>query len=551
MKMKSIFLKQLKCFLERVQKSVAQLNSSSRCVPHFIEHARLLLLFCIAPIFLHAQAHFQLESTFGNNGQAIIPIGPNSSNVAQDRSFQIAQQSDGKIILAGYSNDIGGTEDWIMTVIRLLPSGALDHSFGVAGVSKINFAPEADESWAVDVQPDDKIVITGRVWDGSYTKMGVVRLKPNGQLDPTFDTDGKAVYSIGALGDEGFDLAIQPDGKILSIGRAWQPGGETGWAVMRLLPGGQLDLTFNGTGKFYFNSGFYDEIASCIALQEDGKILLGGSINQNPGIIRLLPDGSFDPSFNLNGISIPEIEGSITSITLDNAGRILYSAYRSDGICKTGRLMPDGTPDPSFGTDGITLFNSNQNSYYTSYDQVMVLPDGKILGLGSFESNELFDYYRRLTLLLLDANGKILDSFISNPDLQFKICYYDIWFLHAIFLDDGAIGITSSSCSMQINYDMLAVKLKYDPLTSSFNLIPLNQEITIFPNPTTGEVRIDNLEPNQASHINIYDSFGRLHSSKKVDHWAMNLELPEGDGVYFIQVGNVVKAVLKANQTNR
>lgn len=511
----------------------------------------LSLLFYFTPALLFAQAPFQLDSTFGENGQAIFPIGPSNINSAQDKSTRIAQQSDGKIILAGYSNDIGGTEDWIIAIMRLHPTGELDHSFGVNGVSKINFAPEDDECWAVEIQPDDKIVLTGRIWAGTHTKMGVVRLTPNGQLDATFDADGKVLYEIGAQSDEGIDLAIQPDHKILSVGRAWQTNGQTGWGVMRLLPGGQLDSTFNGTGKFYFNSGFQSESPSCIALQNDGKILLGGSINTNPCLIRLLPDGSFDPSFNSTGIRTLSTQGYITCIRIDNTGRIVYSVYNHDGFCKTGRLMPDGNPDLSFGVGGITIFNTNQNSFYTSYDRIMLLPDGKILGLGSFQRDGVFDNYRRLTLLLLDENGEILESFISNPDLQFHICYFGIWFLDAIFLEDGSIGITSSACSMEQNYDMLAVKLKYNPITSSFHLIPFNQDITVFPNPTTGVVRIDNLAPYQADFISLYDALGRLISRKNIDQQTMSLSLPDRNGAYFIRIGDVVKKVLKNEPSNR
>jgi hypothetical protein len=175
------------------------------------------------------------------------------------------------------------------------------------------------------------------------------------------------------------------------------------------------------------------------------------------------------------------------------------------------------------------------------------LPDGKILGLGCFENLDPFDYTTQLTLLLLDENGEILESFMSNPDMQLHLCSYNIRFLHATLLDDGTIGITSPSCILQSNYDMLAAKLKYNRLTTSFDLIPLKEAIAVYPNPTTGELRVDNVGAYQSDFIWVYDALGRMVSRKKIDQETMTVILPENVGTYFIKVGNAVKKVLKVN----
>lgn len=507
----------------------------------------LFLIISVVPLCLFGQISIPLDNDFGDNGQAIFPIGPVEVNNAQDKGKQIAQQSDGKIILAGYSHDIGGTEDWIITVIRLEADGTLDPSFGIDGIAKIDFNNGDDESWAVEIQEDDKIVLTGRIWINSNSKMGLARLTANGQLDETFGNNGKVLYEIGSQSDEGFDLAIQPDGKIIATGRSWQVNGETGWGAMRLLPNGQLDSTFNNIGFIYYNSGHFDEISTCVAIQEDGKILFGGSVFGNPAIIRLMPDGSFDSSFNFGGVRTIPIGGQTTSIAIDENQRIVYTAFRYGGICKTGRILPNGEIDLSFGNNGLTTFNTEQTSFYRSYDQVLLLPDGNILGLGTFTTDDPFDNDQTLTLLLMDENGSILDSYRSNPDFNIFLCQFGIWTLHATMLQDGNIGLTSSNCYSGSNLDMLAVKLKYNPTSTSFDLLPLNSDISVFPNLSTGQIQVEHLAPYQSENLQLYDAFGRLCLSQRINQSIMTLELPEASGAYFLKVGEIVKKVWKIN----
>lgn len=497
----------------------------------------IFLLLFIAPGLAHTQNTFSLDEDFGVEGQAIFPISPGNSDIAQDKSYQLGIQSDGKIILAGYSNDIGGTDDWIITVVRLHSNGTLDISFGKNGVARIDFGPEADEVYAIDIQQDDKIVLTGRVWNVGTTGVGIVRLLPDGMLDPSFGTDGKVLYHIGSVSEEGIDIKVLENSKILAVSRSWQQNGVTGWGIMRLLSDGSPDSTFNQNGKIYYNSGWSNDQPACVLSQNAGRLLIGGMAGQNPTIIRCLEDGSFDASFGEGGIANIETEGIITSIVVDSQGRIAYSAYKNDGIIKTGRLHSNGLIDKTFGVDGMTIIDTKQNSIYTSYDRILLLPDGNILGLGTF--NDPSSNFQRLSLILFDKNGKILKSFLTHSGMQFHICDISILGLDAIFLKDGSIGITSGGCSMQRNFDMMAAKLVYDPETLTVATSDPLQNILVYPNPSSGAFRLESHLPMFGDvSVSIHNTEGREIYTRQFRNTDQVIE-----DIFFAQPGTYVAAI--------
>src|SRR5919106_171896 len=123
---------------------------------------------------------------------------------------------------------------------------------------------------------------------------------PPGDLDPTFDGDGKVTTDFESSRDEAFALAIQPDGKIVTAGTAtiFPPGrnGSDDFGLARYNPDGSVDPTFDGDGKVTTDFGGGDE-ANGVAIQTDGKIVAAGVliIPGNPvdfALARYNPDGS-------------------------------------------------------------------------------------------------------------------------------------------------------------------------------------------------------------------------------------------------------------------
>ena len=76
------------------------------------------------------------------------------------------------------------------------------------------------EVQAVAVQPDGRILIAGNTFVNGNSEFGVLRMLEDGDLDLSFNTDGYTTTTLSALGDAAFDMALQPDGKIILAGQS-------------------------------------------------------------------------------------------------------------------------------------------------------------------------------------------------------------------------------------------------------------------------------------------------------------------------------------------
>ena len=164
----------------------------------------------------------------------------------------------------------------------------------------------SDPGWSltdVALQPDGKIVVAGHAYDysGGYPPDGnfvVARYHPDGGLDDTFSGDGSATTDFDhEAGAKA--LALQPDGRILVVGYSGPvPGNDFELALARYNLDGTPDTSFSGDGEL--TAGFAD-IAHDVALQPDGKIAVVGSASGDFAVARYDEDGALDPAFSGDG----------------------------------------------------------------------------------------------------------------------------------------------------------------------------------------------------------------------------------------------------------
>ena len=220
-----------------------------------------------------------LDLSFGGTGKVTTPIG-----ASHDWGRVVAIQSDGRIVVAGYS-DGGSLSNEDFAVVRYLPDGSLDLSFGATGkVTTPITGSSSDYAYGVALQSDGRIVVAGYSldYDGSSGEdFALVRYHPDGSLDPSFGAGtGKVTTPIGEQDDQGYGVAIQPDGKIVVAGRSYVPGFDlfyTDFAVARYNPDGSLDTSFGTGGKVTTPIGVLWDDGSSVALQSDGQIVVAGS----------------------------------------------------------------------------------------------------------------------------------------------------------------------------------------------------------------------------------------------------------------------------------
>jgi uncharacterized delta-60 repeat protein len=266
----------------------------------------------------------------------------------------------------------------------------------------------------------------------TITALSDLLLASAGDLDPSFDFDGKTTADFGA-DDLGLALAVQADGKVLLAGYTGLGigTGTSDFALIRLNMDGSLDSTFDGDGKVTTDFAGADDLAYAVAIQSDGKIIVAGSSHPNLGttdfaLARYNPDGSLDSSFDGDGKLITDFLGdgdSASGIAIQPDGKIIASGWAYSGsstdfaLC---RYNSDGTLDSNFGLGGkvTTDFNAAGDQAWA----VVLQPDGKIVLAGEAYTGSGVDfalarYNNDGSLdLTFGGDGKVITQFASNND---------------------------------------------------------------------------------------------------------------------------------------
>jgi|SRR5581483_4117202 len=324
-----------------------------------------------------------------------------SGNSAQ--AFAVALQPDGKVVAAGgvVTDGFGG-----FAVARYLPNGELDPGFGDGGKAVTSTGSVDARAFALAIQPDGKLVVGGYTLRASFD-FALVRYLPDGRLDPSFGDGGIVVTDFFDGMDQIRAVAIQPNGKVVAAGFAIR-GGKFQFAMVRVLPNGGLDPSFGDGGKVttVFPDG--DAQGFALALEPDGSLVVaGGAVvaarptpvprlplvgerNDDPrgafALAHYLPDGTLDPSFGHEGkLSTRFGEGAAagaSSVLVQPDGKLVAAGFRHDGKrfqFALARYLPTGTLDPGFGNDGKLSIGFDGDAQAFS---LVLQPDNKLVVAG-------------------------------------------------------------------------------------------------------------------------------------------------------------------------
>jgi uncharacterized delta-60 repeat protein len=364
-----------------------------------------------------------LDTSFGSSGKVTTDV--TNSDTLNDMAVDSLDDTIVAVGTATGSVPCTNTNiDWM--IAKYTANGALDTSFNTTGIVQKDFFGCGDQATAVVIQPDHKIVVVGtaaQVVGMTLTFfLALARLNTNGSFDSTFNggdgmnTSGIVKYDIAASSlFFPTDMARIPSGgdagKFIVAGNF--SGASADFAVARFNTDGSLDTTFGTAGKTTtdINSGSNDNCKS-LALQSDGKILLGGDINNADfAMARYNSNGSLDTMFGVGGKVVtdfgvpsdPISNDAGQSVSQMSNGKIIFSGFvgrinsSTDNI-GIARYNSDGTLDSTFGPDGngkvVTHLgqNPNGNGPGSPLDNVLLAragalqSDGKILVAGGINT---------------------------------------------------------------------------------------------------------------------------------------------------------------------
>jgi uncharacterized delta-60 repeat protein len=265
-----------------------------------------------------------VDTSFGTDGKVTTSFVSSTSNEIHD----VTVTPSGEIVVAGHYWNGNSLQTGVM---RLSATGTILDTMtnfqdgGAAGYNSPN---------AVRVQPDGKIVT------GGYFKLGgqnvynikLVRFNTNGTLDNTFGTGG-VVWENAGINEVINDIELLPDGRIVACGTRG-----TDFLVMRFLPNGQLDPSFGTNGRVVttFNSSY---AIPEMVVRQNGKILLAGRSVNDIAVAYYNTDGTPDTSFDGDGKLAftfgPGAQVYPAAVAVDNVGRVVLGGASSEGLTLT------------------------------------------------------------------------------------------------------------------------------------------------------------------------------------------------------------------------
>jgi len=338
-----------------------------------------------------------LDTGFAEDGKAWVRFPGNTSTLTTGLAVDHA----GRILLAARVMTARGSR---FGLARLTPNGMIDRDFGVNGYVIDAFAPGCEATAGkVTVLPDGNILLSGLHYESPDNTLPALALfDPHGHAVHGFGDAGRQIVRLcgnlsqgmrdpwlppGVPGVEACDMRVQADGRIFILANHHFQTSDHVGVLIRLLPDGSLDDSFNHRGFVMVRRLLKNSWLSCLALQADGNIVVGGAIDwpQRGLMARYDCAGQLDECFGDGGFLSFTAQGRsvMVSQVVENANGDLHAfgGSRDPMHCLSVCIPRDGQPTPDNAENQCRLLAiGNHASQWTA---AQVQADGKVVTAGA------------------------------------------------------------------------------------------------------------------------------------------------------------------------
>ena len=344
----------------------------------------LLLAAAAAALLAGCNVAGSLDTTYSGDGVATYQDQTGEARAS-------VQQADGKTVVAGWGYyDDHSPSLRAVYVARYDTTGTADLSFG-AGMAKVDVASGTEVVRSVAVDGQGRVVVVGTVPAPDYpddSDVFVIRLTAAGQLDPTFDGDG-----IRLIDRSNHDRAgdIVASGSRLLVAGSFDADGSWAnqWTVLALDGSGALDTSFSGDGVATVPTtkvSEFDRLRS-LAVQPDGKLVLGGTAGNEFVAARLLADGTPDATWDVDGVARTLVGsgGEANTVLVQPDGKVVLAGYarpdaRPDEDMAAVRWTATGALDAGFDGDGKVFVDFGRQENDRAYGAALDAGSRVVLG---------------------------------------------------------------------------------------------------------------------------------------------------------------------------
>lgn len=483
------------------------------------------------PLFTFSQS-YMLDSSFGDAGILLSDL-QQSNDVATDAALA----ADGTLIISGCK----GNPQYDFMVLRKSIDGDLDADFGNEGHSVFDLGSAMDDGTVNYIHTNGNILVAGI----TGTNSGVVRFLPDGAPDLSFGNNGKVIFDFTGSSLI-HDMIVDEEGRIILVGSITisSSQGSLGALVIRLLPNGQLDPSFGINGVRQFTKDFSFTQGKSLAISKSGKILVGINADGFSHVVQLTESGDYDSSFGVSGyFSVPKHKSTIEDLEVLPNGKLLLTLFFSNlstsGLCE---VFPEGQLNEAFGLDGLAMANipgiklvstntfQNTQGIYVMGATFMT-PDHSKVGMAILQFSQNGDWIKGV-----DGEELLLTSRAGEELYCAKILQNEDGVITAIgYAEDKATG----------NKDIAHLQYQAIDKTVGLATLPKTEKAKVFPNPVMdfGQFQYT-LHKSSNISLQLYSVQGKLittlintqfrNQGEQIENFELPASLPAGS--YFLHL---------------